>query len=123
MSVIATPATVAVILPYFKQGDDCAAALAASGSASAAFVRQAQMLEAAATQLRRLAAHVAGQDVTVDASTHWIGLSGPPALLSQLVAEELAQPQDDQDEDEDEDEDDDYDYDADDEDEDDDEDE
>ncbi len=47
-------------------------------------------MDGAARQLRAVKDLVNGQPVEIDAGTHHIGISGPPALMERLVADKLA---------------------------------
>ena len=81
---------VEIHLPYFKQGDDLRRCLKDTTGVADALEQHALLMDAAARQLRAVKDLVNGQPVTVQAGTHHIGMSGPPALMDRLVAKDLA---------------------------------
>jgi hypothetical protein len=84
--------TFSVPLPYYKQGDDFAAALDASGGdVLAALEQHATCLVEAAEQLRALAARIAGQPVELSGDTHLIAGEGPEDLVVALATDRLVQ--------------------------------
>lgn len=82
--------TAEIYLPYYKQGDDMANHLASSNSVAEALEAHATRMEAVANQLRAIEKLVVGQPVKIDASTHFIGISGPDEVIDKLIAGRLA---------------------------------
>ncbi|MBV8720655.1 MAG: hypothetical protein JO277_00815, partial [Candidatus Eremiobacteraeota bacterium] len=79
-----------VALGYFKKGDDAAGAHAHAADAAAGFVTHAEMLEADARTLRRLAGLAKeGRLSFCEADTHWIWVHCNEALGETLVQEGL----------------------------------
>ena len=86
--------SVVIHLPYFKQGNDLRMCLDDTENLADALEAHAEQMDAAAKQLRAIKKIVAGQPVEVNAGTHHIGITGPEAVLEQLLAEELAEKDD-----------------------------
>lgn len=82
--------TAEIHLPYYKQGDDLRYHLDNSESFEAALKAHAEQLEAAAAVLREVRERVDGEDITLNADTHWIGIEGPDDLIDSLIASGLA---------------------------------
>ncbi len=75
-------------LPIFKQGDDLGHFLQSMDNVSA-LKAYAETLESAAEILRTVAERIKDQEVEINADTHFIGLTGPDELISQLIKDNL----------------------------------
>ena len=74
-----------IYLPYFKQGDDFANCSSNAESVEEALENHAEMLEAAAAQLRKIKSIVAGHGVTIDGDTHSIWIDADKEIIDTLV--------------------------------------
>jgi hypothetical protein len=77
-------------LPYFKQGDDLHWFLK-DNPPKKALLLDAEMLEFAAKQLRRISKIISNRSVSFQADTHHIGVSGPAKVIDNLIALKLAE--------------------------------
>jgi len=72
-------------LPYYKQGDDLRHHLSRCATVEEALEAHAQQLEVAASILRKVKQVIAGQEVTIQADTHMIIVSGPDEVIEALI--------------------------------------
>ena len=90
-------------LPYFKQGDDLHSQWkprdGKERTSKEAFLAHASLLEAAASQLKKVAEHTGRGLRIIDADTHYIGVECPEDLGEVLVKEGLLSPEPFEDED------------------------
>lgn len=84
-----------ICLPYFKQGDDLAQFLEGEKSDYIKALRShSELLHYSAWMLDEIADRIKKsgyKNIEIEAGTHFIGISGPEDLINKLVAEELAQ--------------------------------
>lgn len=81
-------------LGYFKQGDDLCGYIENSDSLVDALRADADGLRGVVEQLESVADEVQKYDlsqVSIDAGTHHIGISGPEPLIQSLIDKKLAQ--------------------------------
>src|SRR5271169_6977568 len=79
-------------LPYFKQGDDLAGCMGKDGEVplAQALLEHALLLERSAQLIRRVASVAAEvPEMTCDAGTHMILITGPEEKLAGLVSDEV----------------------------------
>ncbi len=81
-------------LGYFKQGDDLHACIADSKSPAEALKAHSEIMTDVAKHLAKvhdLVACYPPGEIELDADTHYIGLTGPDALVDELIKQELAE--------------------------------
>lgn len=77
-------------LPYFKQGDDLNCCLDSEKTKREAFFAHAEMLNYAASQLKKIG-ELIDETVEVDADTHHIGINCSDEIAEKLISLELAE--------------------------------
>jgi hypothetical protein len=75
-----------ILLGYFEKGDDMSYCLENSTSAEGALIMHAAMLEDDAATLRKISGLVAGHNVSIEADTHYIAVTGPVAVIDGLLS-------------------------------------
>ena len=92
--------TATLYLPYFTQGDDLSEYLENTGNVGEALEVHACEMDLAAAMLRSIKETISGHEVSIEADTHFISLTGPVKVIDGLIGEGLLTEPDEDDEDE-----------------------